>query len=550
MQRFYRYLPILLIVFFSLLACQKLFTNQFYTSHDGEGHIIRMVEFDAALKDGQFPVRIAKHINHGLGYPFFNFNYPLIYYMGATIHMTGLSYVLSFHLFLMSTVLLGGIGIYFFLKKHFDIYGALMGAIFYILVPYRFLNMYVRGNIAESMALALLPFLFLCIDTLFSKNKNRYIFFSLIVSLLILSHNITAMLSLFFGSLYFLIKVCSFENKKTLVIQTLSALFFSLLLTAFFWVPVFWESTLTRLSELMSDYAEFFPTLKEIIYSPWGFGGYTMGESAGKMSPQIGLLQQAVVSITTGILLWKITRKKHGAFPEVLVTFSLFLFLLSVFLMLPISKFLWDSFPPLQLVQLPWRFLGYTSFAAAICGGYVLFNVSTKKYKIFFLCLFSLVLIYTNRNHIQVNQYVAFSNPFTKDVPYGPSTTSNDEHMPLWAPRIYTTPPQQGEFFPPQAGTSTRILWKSNHHVFTVIATGDGEFRDNTTYYPGWKATIDGKETRLLSDPYGRLRVAVPIGKHTVVFFFQETWYRLSADILSLLAFLGLLYWWIRIRRI
>lgn len=545
MKWLYRFFPILLILLFSLFAAQKLFTDQFYTSHDGEGHVIRMIEFHEAILDGQVPVRIAKHINHGLGYLFFNFNYPLIYYLGEVNHLLGFSYEASFKVLLFLSVFLGGIGVYFFLKRHIDQFGAITGAIFYILVPYRFLNIYVRGNIAESFALALLPFFFLAIDLLFTQYKRKFLVFSILLAALILSHNITAMLTVGFGGLYFLFNLRQVKNKKKLLLHTGIWMGVSLLLAAFFWIPVVVESRLTRLSELMSDYKDFFPTLQEVIYSPWGFGGYKSGISPGKMSPQIGLVQEGILLLSFLIFgVRAIVRKKIDKTDGFFLSF-IGMFFVSLFLLLPVSKFLWDLLPPLQLVQLPWRFLGYITFAAAVAAGYLINVLPKKRYKIVLIVLLVGALMYTNRNHIRVNQYYPFFSPFSATGVYGPSTTSRDEHMPIWAPRIYTNPNQNGDVFPKDAGKSTREVWKSNYHTFIVNLSKPAAFRDNTTYYPGWSAKLDGKETPILyaKDPYGRLLVEVPKGQHTVEFNFGETSYRLLADIISIMAFLGLLLW-------
>jgi len=542
---FYRFFPILLILLFSLFAAQKLFTDQFYTSHDGEGHVIRMIEFHEAILDGQLPVRIAKHINHGLGYPFFNFNYPFIYYFGELIHLGGFSYVASFKMTLFLSVFLGGLGIYLFLKRHFDTYAAVTAAIFYIIVPYRFLNMYVRGNTAESFALALVPFFFLCIDLLFTNHKKKYLWFCIVFSLLILSHNITAMLTVFFGGCYYLLLLTQTKQKKQIFTQTLMWGIVALLLTAFFWIPVVVESRLTRLHELMSDYKDFFPTLQEVIYSPWGFGGYKNGISLGKMSPQIGLVQEAVLLLSLMIFGAKVFFRKKIDQTDGFFLYFIGMFFVSLFLLLPVSKFLWDTLSPLQLVQLPWRFLGYITFAAAVAAGYVIYTIRKKIYKILLIALLVGVLMYTNRNHIRVNQYYPFFPPFTANSVYGPSTTSRDEHMPVWAPRIYVSPNQSGDVFPAEAGKSRRDIWKSNYHRFRLNLSKPAAFRDNTSYYPGWTAKIDGKDTEILytKDTHGRLLVAVPKGQHTVEFFFGETPYRLLADITSIIAFIGLLLW-------
>ena len=42
---------VILVLFLSLFASQKLFVDKFYTSHDGEGHVIRLIEFDQAISE-------------------------------------------------------------------------------------------------------------------------------------------------------------------------------------------------------------------------------------------------------------------------------------------------------------------------------------------------------------------------------------------------------------------------------------------------------------------------------------------------------------------
>lgn len=67
-------------------AYKGLLKEGIITGHDTEGHIIRLIEFDRALNDGQFPVRWSKRLNWGLGYPFFNYNYPLNYFCYLASH--------------------------------------------------------------------------------------------------------------------------------------------------------------------------------------------------------------------------------------------------------------------------------------------------------------------------------------------------------------------------------------------------------------------------------------------------------------------------------
>lgn len=536
---------ILLIFLFSLFASSKLFTNKFYTSHDGEGHVIRMIEFDQAFKDGQVPVRLAKKINYGLGYPFFNFNYPFIYYLGEGFHLLGLSEVASFKTLMVISVILGGLSLYFLTLAFFGKIGAFVSALFFIFAPYKFLNMYVRGNVAESVGLSLIPLLLFSLDYFIKGGKLKNIFLVAVLSILILSHNITAIIGVSLAIFYFIFKIINLKNKRKIIKDFIILLFLSLLLTTFFWLPVLTEARLTKISELTTDYKDFFPNFGELIYSPWGFGAYKQGEFPGKMSPQIGLVHQLMFVVALIILGFKFIKKTRLLEKDKILLFFVGLSFLSFFLSLSFSKFLWDNFYPLQLVQIPWRFVGYLTLGFSIAAGYFISELPlSQKPKVIIVFLLILLVIYANRNHIRVNQYVDFQNPFLKNQIYGPSTTSKDEHMPKLAPRIFEIPNQNGDIIPITSGTSKRTVWKSNYHQFLVNLKFDGEFRDNTSYFPGWVAQVDGKETKInyKKDEFVRLRIGVPKGQHKLEFFFKDQGLGLFADVVSLVTFLVLIF--------
>jgi uncharacterized membrane protein YfhO len=130
--------------------------------------------------------------------------------------------------------------------------------------------------------------------------------------------------------------------------------------------------------------------------------------------------------------------------------------------------------------------------------------------------------------------YTEFKNPFETNPTYSLSTTSHDEHMPKDAPRIHSVPNPNGNLIPETAGTSKRITWKSNYHLFEIDLKEAAVFRDNTSIFPGWQARIDGQTTPLIQDPYYRLSVNIPAGKHQAEFLFRETTYRQIANFATL----------------
>lgn len=498
-----------------------------------------MIEFTNALSEGEFPVRFAKRINHGLGYPYFNFNYPFIYYASAGMHSIGVSFVNSFKAILILSVFLGSLGMYLFCRKYFSITAALTGAIFYTLVPYRFLNLYVRGSVAEAFALGLLPFLFLSIDFLVEKKRYSLIFFILILSVLITSHNITVFFAAPFLALYFILRILRRDQKKQSVIHFILGFVLALLLTSFFWFPALFEASSTKLSELTEDYRAFFPSLSEIIYSPWGFGAYVQGDVPGKMSPQIGVVHVLIAIVAFFALAVRFLKKQLQDTDYLFLGF-ITVAIISFFLLFPTALPLWDNAFYLKLVQHPWRLVGYIVMSTSIAAAYFINTIKNKKAAFFIFIILVIALLYTTRNMVRVNQYVDFHNPFEKSQVYGPSTTSKDEHMPRYAPRIYEDPNPNGDLIASTSGIAKRIVWKTTYHKFILNLKNAASFRDNTSYFPGWRGYVDGREVPLqyANDEFYRLRVTVPKGHHTVEFRYSEVWYRLIADSVSVIAFI------------
>jgi hypothetical protein len=536
------------LIFFSLIACYKLFHPFFFTSHDGEGHVIRMIEYDEAFNEGQIPVRIAKRINYGLGYPFFNFNYPLPYFIGEMIHKSGFSIVDSFKaLFFLSTIL-GGLSMYVFMVSKVGKIPAFLSSVFYIFVPYRFLNMYVRGNPAESLAWSLLPLLFFTIDRFIKSKGSTYVSFIVLGSIFVLSHNTTVLIGVPIALCYLLIQLTQTKVRN----QCVTPLLFSFIciagITSFFWVPVLAEQGMTKLAELREDYQFFFPTFREVLYSPWGFGAYKQGLFPGKMSPQIGIVHVGIVLFTFFSIMYRIIRKKISLKRDWCILFFFTMILIALFLMLPISKSIWDAIPLLQTVQLPWRFLGVIVFGCSIVAGYVFWEIKISRWPhVIGVFLIIILLLYSNRNHIRVNMYTDFVNPFDRHPTYGFSTTSKDEHMPRLAPRIHEDPDPNGDIVIGM-GTSRRAVWKSNYQKFELDMATSSAFRANISYFPGWTATLDNRNIQILysQDEFQRLRISVPPGKHVVEFRFGEPWYRMLTDIISgmvVMSIIGLIFY-------
>jgi hypothetical protein len=87
---------------------------------------------------------------------------------------------------------------------------------------------------------------------------------------------------------------------------------------------------------------------------------------------------------------------------------------------------------------------------------------------------------------------------------------------------------------------------------YTSSSSSDGVAVFSEIYYPGWKATIDGKESSILRADYILRALQIPAGKHTIVFTFEPPAYTVGNKIttasswLVLLLFLASMVWTFR----
>ena len=366
-----------IFIFFLILIAlfwgiKSLLVIDYFSSHDGAFHLIRLFEFHKSVKEGKIPPRWAPGLAYGLGVPVFNFYYPLSYYLGEFLYLFFGSFSFSIRTLFVLGYFMGFFFAYLFLANFFSKIASLLGAFFYVFSPYIFLDIYVRGNLPEFLALMFLPGVFWVFEqTLRNPRKNYYWFLgSFLLAFFIMAHNIVSLLGVawLFLFLFFSLLRIKMENKKVLaekVMGIVAIFLFGLGMAAFFWLPALGEINLTYLSrERVFSWWNHFPTLKQLFYSPWGYGSSVIG-AGDEMSFQIGIVH-IFLALIAGVLfmIYVFERKINPFFYKngLILFFSLSSFLL-IFLMNHRSSFIWQHSPFLYRVQFPWRLLGFLMFS-------------------------------------------------------------------------------------------------------------------------------------------------------------------------------------------
>jgi uncharacterized membrane protein len=394
---------IVCLVAFCLLASKTLFQPGFFYSHDGILHTVRLAMFDQAIKSGQVVPRWSPQLAYGLGSPVLMFYGMLPNYLGSLFHLVGFNFQNAIKAVLSTSLVLSAIFFYFFAREKFGKLAGFVGALFYVWSPYRFVDVYVRGAVPESFAFVFPPLIFLSGEKLMEKpNKWWLTINAASICGIIISHNV---LALVFVSAYAAYLLSRMVQARSIFKNNWISFVIGVGLSSFFLWPALLLQNQIHLEALSvrSYYLKNFVTLKQIIYSPWGWGAIG---STTPMSVQLGLAQWVGLGVL-GLLLWT-KWQGAGADRKFIIFFFSIMLATSIFLMTGASSLAWRIITPLQIVLYPWRFLSLAVFSTAILVSAAV-SVFPKKYLIFPLLG---LLFYANRNYLQV------SVPFGKSDHY------------------------------------------------------------------------------------------------------------------------------------
>lgn len=519
-----------------VLFLSPLFHKGIYSTQDGEAQIARFAAYYNAFSDLQIPPRWAGYLNFGYGTPIFIFYYPLPGYLSSLLHLLGISFENSFKMLLGASVFLSFFSFYLWSLKIFKKNTAFLSSILYAIIPYHLLNLYVRGDVAESIALAIVPLVFFSIEEFFDEKKIVYVLSGgIFYGLLILSHN---GISLIFTPV--LLLYCLFKSKdKKLLLLSLSIFLIGLSFSALFWMPAIFEGKFVNTYFFTANiYKNNFLNLSKIFYSSWGFGSDV--NQKGGLSPQIGIPYLLVVAF----MIFDFFRKRMS---NRFIFFWIFTFLIFTFMTTSLSVFFWEKIALIRFLEFPWRFVAVSSFSAVVLVSYLLDKIKNRR---ILGLVFTIIVIYC-AFFIKTQTYNSKPDNFYKSYTY--TTYFHGEASSIWTAGDFGK--KAGSQFEIISGDAKiiDILKKSNLQTFNINAFKNSKILDNTIYFPGWRVDIDGKKANIEFQDMnhrGLITFDVSQGKHKAKIKFDESSIRLASDIISAVASLLLIFMFVFRKRV
>lgn len=499
-----------------LVVVLPLLTPGFIPTHDGEYHLIRFWQFEKMLRAGYLFPRWAPDLNSGFGVPIFNFHYPMPNYFGAVLHSLGFSLVDSFKLTLATGYLLAVFFCFIWLVRLFSPRIATVGVMLFAFVPYWFVDIYVRGSVGEVLAMAWVMGIFAAVE------RKSLVGLGICFGLLVLSHNITALIFLPIIVLYLLGRGRSLWP----------GLVWGLGLSAYFWLPAIGEAGyVTGLNTV--NYQDYFPQLYQLLIPSWGSGFSGSGLSGNELSPQIGIVPLAIL---VGAVFF--AGKTHQWRQQRLLYLFLLASLAAIVLMTPPALPVWKYIIFLPFVQYPWRFLSVLIPSVAYIGAF-LFSKMKYKWLGVMVAVFGIGITYS---YTRPAVYAPRSDEYyltEKNFTDGTSSLGNSFST-RWSSAKDIRPTNKIEVVAGSVDV-TPISIQPLEYIFNASVREASTIKVNTLYYPGWVVLTDGKPVPIQFEDEGVIKFNMTPGFHAVRIYFSETPLRKFADMLSVASLFWLL---------
>jgi hypothetical protein len=306
------------------------------------------------------------------------------------------------------------------------------------------------------------------------------------------------------------------------------------LLSLFYWLPSFLEQRYILYAEVSRRwYAAQFPSFWALIFSPWQYGPPQPAQQALSMSFQIGKIHWLVFLLAPLLILWQ---KKLSLLPRRAARFWLAVFIVAIFLQLPVSKPLWDGLGFARIITFPWRLQAVAVLAVSLLAALLISVLPRQRLAVAVLFI---LLLFANRRHFAVSLGDYAGDTYLRE--FGFNGGSAVEYLPIWA-----SEGEYGQRFREQPRNVPVILAPSAMvHIVradflpTAILL-DLAAPEATTvavrqyYFPGWEGKLDGRPLPLFPARGGLINFAFPAGEHKIALRFTDTPLRRATKLISL----------------
>lgn len=520
----------------------------------------RIHQMSKCFQDFQIPCRWVPDGGFGYGYPQFLYYPPSVYYLGAIIHLFGIQIIDAVKILFILGYVLSAFFMFIFLRSFFDgeskeksfettTLPAFLGALLYTYVPYKALEVYVRGALSELWSMVFFPLVFLSIYLVITKKNLKYVvLLSLSIGGLLITHNLMTLIFAPVALIWCLTLIFLKKEWKSLPKIFIGGIL-GLGLAAFYTLPVVFESKYAHLETLLGgyfDWRQHFVNLERLFFSNhWGYGSSGLGQdndltlSTGQIHWMIGLL-----ALILGIISFQ---KSKGL--AIITNVLVFVEILVLFLIHQRSTLIWERITILSWLQFPWRFLTNSIFILSLLGGVTIYFIGMHNKllaKIFAVVIFIGIFIlhgqfFQSKEWVNITDNEKFSGQsWQKQL-----TISIFDYLPIYAklPPNHEAPKQpevlegRVNFLNYQKG--------SNYQFGEVDVKETAVLRLPLFDFPGMEVSVDGKKVTHINNDcrgeeycFGLITFNIDKGVHTIKAQLKDTPIRTAGNVTTLASFI------------
>ncbi|MGA2910210.1 MAG: glycosyltransferase family 39 protein [Candidatus Microgenomates bacterium] len=535
---------VILIVLFTIPTFSSLVRSGFFPMQD-DLQAFRVYEMDKCFQDFQIPCRWVPDAGYQYGYPQFNYYPPSVYYLGEIFHKVGFQFIDTVKILFALGYTLSALVMFLLVSDFLDNFSGFVSALVYTYVPYKAVEVFVRGDLSEFWSLVFFPLVFWAVYKLIKTSKAKYIaLLGLSLGLLLTTHLLMAMIfsiPAIVWTIYWLIR----EKKLKEIYKVIAGVLLGIGFAAFYVLPVIFERQYAHTETLLEGYfgyQQHFVNLYRLFISrEWGYG--SSGFPNEKLNLSTGIIQWIFGIITLGISSFYIFIKKKKKDYVFLALILGMVELFTLFMIHVKSSFIWSAIPMLAWLQFPWRFLAVSIFLLSILAGIGIFLI--PKFKVWIgliIVLISFILTvgyFVPKSWENITDADKFSGvSWQKEL-----TISIFDYLPIYAKFPPISPaPNRPEILQGSANFSSYSKG-SDFQKGIINVKKEALIRLPLFDFPGMVTKIDGQKVSHVNNNcmgesfcLGLITFEVPSGTHTIDVRLTDTPVRKIGNWLSVIS--------------
>lgn len=520
--------PILLLIVSAYLY-GGLFTTYPLFTHETPHLYYRIFEYYAELSANGFPATLFPHVLQEGGFAFPLYYPPLSYLIATLASVICGNFILGVHFAFFLSIYFSALAVYCCFRGSFGKNAATICAIAYVAFPYRFVEIFVRGALAESWSFFWFPLVFAGGLAVMQRAWYGVVLLAVSLAGLLITHSVVGMYFLAAAASYFFV-ICIFQKRVSAGLPAGFAFVLAVGLMSFYFVPqqMSWNlvsatdpshmiATPELAAEQRPDWAQLFFT-NPAIWNDQTIRATYPGVVKDGMSFELGfpyflIISFAFVTGTARSLKMPLRRQLFWVALGLLVLLTIYMGAPLAFLKALPSQF--------SFIQFPWRVLGLTCFFSLIVLGVSIEALSIDpKHKDVLVLALSLLLVATVNPIYKVPVYEpTASDVVDKDtviVEGNGGLVPNSEFLPRDYSSANLVQLARREIVSTGALEITDVHRTERRISFVTSGQRASDVVLPLISYPVWRAQLSTGEKLHLQSEEGLIKLSVPPGTHKV----------------------------------